>query len=146
MKYRKAASFELFNRIKAAKDFIGLKSFKVGPAEVPAHDMVPQCVMVFGEDRPIKKSARSANGFPQDRVAELFFDIIDVPSSDLETKIKEVRNKVMSDTHPVKDELGNVVVSCFISESMFVGPIPFGVPGLSAIRLVLELVYSDDGK
>jgi hypothetical protein len=137
---------EIYERIKANKDELGLVSFKRNPTKPVDQSLMPSVVMIEDVDNIIKRSDRSKTGYPARRVAEIVIEIVVTADTDVKALYQELRRVVFMkrDTDPaVYDPC--VADNVFINENRTEGPSGFGLPDVTGMRLVLDLVYTDNG-
>ena len=95
--------------------------------------------MVEGIDSIVEYSSRTPTGYPARRMLEVTLEIISDKKTDIKTLFREVRSVVFS---------GGVVVAddkTIIKEVRTEGPTGYGLPGVLGIRLILFLMYKDEG-
>ncbi len=139
MIYRELGLEEVENRIVTAKDDLGLKGFKRTPTRPIDKKYLPCVFMSEGIDEVISHSSRNAHGYPCRRALEVTLEIATDDDQDIKALFTEVRNAVFN---------GGVVVAdnnTFIREIRTEGPTGYDLPDMLGIRMVLALVYTDDG-
>lgn len=137
---------EIYERIKARRDVIGVKTFKRTPTS-PIQDSDMPCIFMLEEiDNVIKQSNRGNTGYPVRRVLEVVLELVTTKSTDIKTMYRTMRKSVFSiiGSDPFIYN-ARIVDSVFIAENRTEGPIGYGLPDILAMRLVLDLVYTDDG-
>lgn len=130
----------LIDRIKTDKDganTLGLNRFKDSPTY--SLNDPPILIMLEGEDPVIKASKRSDVIYPCMREVEIILElIVNETVSDVRSLLRVLRNIVFT---------GGVVLleGVFIREIMAVGPIGYGVPEILGMKLILGMLYTDNG-
>ena len=143
------AKQEIFNRLKAAKDEIGLKSFKETPTEQGKVEEIPLCNMLYGLDTIEKRSSRSASptrkGAGDKRSCEVILELIAFKKDGGSYPLyKAVRKVVLADIFPVKDVNGNPDQETYMLEDRTEGPVGYGLPGVDAMIFVIKVMYTDE--
>lgn len=136
------AAKEIKRRISEIRVACGLKTFVEVPTEQAKIEQLPLCNMVYGVDKIVKRSTRSASpsraGIPNVRSAEIILEMIAPKSSNVTEICKQVRDAVLVDIHPiVGDE------TTYMQEERTEGPVGYGLPGVEAIILVIILIYPE---
>lgn len=134
---------EIYERIKAHRVDIGVKTFKRTPTS-PIQDSDMPCIFMLEEiDNVIKQNSRTNTGYPVRRVLEVVFELVTTKSSDIKTMYRTMRQAVFMqrDSTLYNSRLADNV---FIVENRSEGPVGYGLPDILAMRLVLDLVYTDD--
>lgn len=148
MKKRIDACEEIYERIKADRVNIGLKTFKRTPTSAAKIEEMPICFMTDGVDTIIKRSSRAASptrkGEGNTRSLEVILEIVCHVDSDILEIYKKVRAAVLADIHPLKDIIGNIDSSTYMYEERTEGPIGYNVPEIVAMIFVITLIYVDD--
>ena len=148
MKKRIDACAEIYERIKAERTTIGIKTFKDTP-DVPAKaEECPVLTMTVGVDDIIKRSSRTATasrkGESDIRSADIHFEMVVNKTTDDPLQLMlGVRKAILADIHPLKNVDDSIDYTTFIVESHSVGPLGYGVPNLLVAILVIKLVYTD---
>lgn len=147
MKRRIDACKVIYERIKADKDTIGLKTFKETPTENAKPESMPICFMVYGTDEIIKRSSRTASrisGKGNTRSVEVILELIGKKSDDIPGIFEKVRDAVLQDIYPIKDVNGKIDPTTFMIEDRTEGPVGYGLPDVEAMVFVINLVYLDE--
>lgn len=146
MKKRIDACVEIFERIKANKEVIGLKTFRKTPTSQAKIEEMPICFMVYGKDSIIKKSSRSSsfkNRSGDMRSVEVILELVANKTDDVFAIFEKVRETVLEDIHPLKNLDGSIDTTTFMIEDRTEGPIGYGLPDIEAMIFVINLVYLD---
>lgn len=137
----------LYQRIKAARTTIGLKTFVRTPTEQASLEQLPLCFMNYGTDSIIKKSSRtsspSRDGATSICAVEIIFEIISLQGSDIISIFQKLRKAVLSDIYPALDTEGAVDYSVSLAEERKEGPLGYGLPDVVAFIFVVTLTYPD---
>lgn len=142
---------EIKLRIKEVKDDMGIKVFKHTPTTPFSKGDLPGLAMLEGNDPIAKWANRSRHGYPAIRQLELILEIIvnKKKTPDIKDLYKKLRKGVFLErTDPtITEEIINPIVAegAFIRENRKEGPIGYGLPDINVMRLVLDLLYTDDG-
>lgn len=148
MQKRIDACKEIFNRIKAKKEEIGLKTFKKIPTDQAKQEEMPVCFMLYGPDNIIKRSSRTASasrkGQGNTRSVEVILELVANKSDDVLDIYRKVRAAVLVDIYPLKDVAGNPDPTTFMIEDRTEGPVGYGLPDVEAMIFVINLVYLDE--
>jgi hypothetical protein len=147
MNKRIAGCTGLYERIKAARIEIGLKTFIKTPTEQAKVEQLPICFMNYGTDNIIKRSSRtSSSSRPAAEnicALEILFEIVCFEESDIISIFKALRKAILSDIYPAVDTEGAVDYSVSISEDRKEGPLGYGIPDVVAFIFVVTLTYPD---
>ncbi|MDP8268257.1 MAG: hypothetical protein P9L97_05960 [Candidatus Tenebribacter davisii] len=141
---REAGLVEIYDRIKANRVVLGLNSFKRTPT-VPVKESDLTCVlMIEGEDMIIKKSSRGTTGYPATRLLTVTIEVIAEKTIDVKQITRDLRGVIFTDR--VTGNPSSIVAdNVFIHENRMEGPMGFGLPGIIGMRLILDLIYTDNG-
>ncbi len=139
MKNREAGLQEIYDRIYAAKDTLGLKGFKRTPTKAIDEKYLPCIFMIEDIDEIVDHSARSATGYPARRMLEVTLEMVTDRDTDIKKLYTDVRSVVFDGGVVVADD------NTFIRETRTEGPTGYGLPDVLGMRLVLILFYTDDG-
>lgn len=137
MNKRDLAITALFNRIKAAKTTLGLVCCKVTPTKSLESYSLPAVFLVEGVDRLLTTASRNPLGYPATREVEIICELVFPKSINIRQKYRDVRNVVLSSHILVEDTS--------VKEIRAEGPTGYGLPDVVGMRLVLGLIYPDDG-
>jgi len=145
MKRRVDACQVIFDRIKANKDDIGLKTFRRTPTDRAKIEDMPICFMLYGTDEIIKRSSRtSSRSVGNTRSVEIILELIAHKSDDVQQIFEKVRDAVLVDPYPLKDVNGKIDQTTFMIEDRTEGPVGYGLPDVEAMIFVINLVYLDE--
>lgn len=144
MSDRDVALTEIQRRIDAAHETIGLSTFKQTPTTGGKVSEMPICYMTAGTDAIVKRTKRSVTSKGCTRKLEVIIEIVGSVQSNVLNMCRSVRDAIMVDCNPVKDENGNSVLTSYIYEERMEGPVGYGIENIEAIVLVINLVYTDN--
>ena len=134
------AAKEIKRRVAEIRVAAGLKTFVETPTEQAKIEQLPLCNMVYGVDKIIKRSTRSASpsraGVPNVRSAEIILELIAPKSANVSSICDKVRDAVLVDIHPISGD-----PSTYIEEDRTEGPVGYGLPNVEAMILVFNLIY-----
>jgi len=136
---------EIYERIKSRRAVIGVKTFKRLPT-APIQDSDMPCIFMLEEiDNVIKQTSRGNTGYPVRRVLEVILELVTTKDVDIKAMYRRMRQAVFSiiDSDPVVYN-ARIADNVFINENRTEGPVGYGLPDILAMRLVLDLVYTDD--
>jgi len=137
MEDREIALDEIYNRIVAAGVSIGIKSVQRAPMS-PLDPKKFPCISLFeGPDEVVKVNSRGVSIYPARRLMEVVLELSASDSDDMKVLYQKVRTTVLA--NPI---LSN---NTFISELRTEGPMGYDIPNTQGMRLVLALVYTDEG-
>lgn len=137
MEKRELGLTVLYNRIKDAKDVLGIKTFRRTPSN-PVKEADLLCIFMLEQiDRITKFSTRGYAGYPAFRNIEIVFEIISLDSFDIRAFYSDFREVVLSD--PV------LIEGCIVRETKAAGPYSQGTPNILGMQLVCEMTYMDAG-
>lgn len=146
MDNREEGLVEIYERIKAKKDDIGLLAFRRTPTKPLDPNQVPLGIMLEDVDTPVKPSDRTTAGYPARRVLEVNLELIcNERDHDIKSVYKEFRKAVFMDRGMFEKVNVKVADGVFINENRCEGPYPYGIPNLLGMRLILNLIYTDKG-
>jgi len=137
---------EIYERIKDRRTDIGVLTFKRTPTS-PIQDSDMPCIfMLEGTDNVIRQTQRNNTGYPARRVLEVILELVTTKDSDIKTMFRNMRQSVFAviGSDPIMYN-ARIVHNVSISENRTEGPVGYGLPDILAMRLVLDLVYVDDG-
>lgn len=136
------AAKEIKRRIAEIRVAIGLKSFQEVPTETAKVEQLPLCNLVYGVDRIIKRSGRSASpsraGIPSIRSSEIILELIAPKSANVVEMAKSIRDVLLENIHPITGDN-----STYIEEDRTEGPVGYGLPNVEAIILIINLIYPE---
>lgn len=146
MENRESALIEIYERLKENKTSIGIKTFKRIPTNAITENDLP-CVFMFEEvDNIIEHSKRNRTGYPARRVLEVALEIVVSTNYDIKQFYNNIRRAVFAKRGTDMTEFDSVLATnTFISENRTEGPNGYGLPDVIGMRLVLDLVYTDNG-
>lgn len=146
MKNREDALVEIYNRIKSKRVSLGIKTFKRTPTEPIVQENLPCIFMLEELDTVITHSKRNATGYPARRVLEVVLELVTDKDTNIKTLYRDLRSTIFtvqdSDPPVYTPKLAN---ESFINENRTEGPTGYGLPDVLGMRLVLDLVYTDNG-
>jgi len=135
---------ELYNRIKDKRVVIGVTSFKRTPTNPISDSDMPCIFMLEGIDNIINPSKRNATGYPARRILEVIFELVTDEKTNIKTMYMEMRKALFTRIdNGVYDP--RIADNVFIGENRTEGPLGYGLPDILSMRLVLDLVYTDNG-
>jgi len=145
---RENALIEIYERIKENRDALGLKAFKRTPTAPIREEMLPCIFMSEDVDNIIEHSKRTKHGYPARRVLEVNLEIITSRGMDIKSLYNAVRRVVFTErggdpNTPIYNSV--IAENTFINENRTEGPTGYGLPDVIGMRLILDLVYTDDG-
>ena len=145
MKNREEGLMEIYERIKANRVALGIKTFKWIPTSPIQEEDMPCIFLLEGSDSIMKHSSRSTTGFPAQRVMEATVELVAADPTDIKTLFRKVRQAVFAvrGTDPVEYN-SRISDKVFFNENRIEGPEGYGLPKVKGIRLVLDLVYTDE--
>lgn len=149
MDERDQALAEIKERLRSRKDLIGINYLKEVPSGELDPNKVPAVLIIEGSDSILKSSGRSSSGYPAKRVLEVTFEcIVNSKTISARTFCKEIRKAVFYDRYVegVEDRINTKIVdNVFIAENKTEGPFGYGLPNINGMRLIIDLVYNDNG-
>jgi hypothetical protein len=148
MNNREDGLLEIYERIKSNRTELGLTSFKRTPTE-PINDKdMPCLIMLEGNDNIVTHSSKTNAGYPVRRALEVTLELITSKSTDIKAMLRNLRKVVFtergSDPPFYNGRLCANDRTGFIQESRTEGPNGYGLPDVLGMRLVLDLVYTDE--
>lgn len=136
---------EIYERLKANREALGIKTFRWTPTQ-PATEEELTCIFMSEEkDEILDKSKRNKTGYPARRVLEVVIEIIVLENVDVKSLFRNIRRVIFTErgtSPPVFTPI--VAKNTFISENRTEGPTGYGLPGIKGMVLVLDLVYTDN--
>ncbi len=139
MQNREDGLLELYDRIRNAREALGLRAFKRTPTKPIDENLLPCIFMIEGVDDIVDHSSRTQAGYPCKRVLEVTFEMITDRDVDIKVLYRNVRSVLFSEGVIVADD------NTFIREIRTEGPTGYGLPDVLGMRLVLVLSYTDKG-
>ena len=146
MKEREDGLLEIHARLKAKRVDMGVKTFVRTPTKAATQDQLPCIFMLEETDVIISHSKRNGSGYPCQRALEVVLELAVGKETDIKELYREVRKVVFTERDsdpPVFNP--KVTMKSFINENRTEGPTGYGLPDVVGMRLVLDLVYTDDG-
>lgn len=138
MKNREEALEEIYTILYNNRVVLGLRGLQRNPTEPIEEKYLPVIFIVEDVDEIIKVLSRSAGIYPCKRRLEVILEMVADTSIDIKKLYRDVRNTLFSN--------GILTVgNTFIREVRTEGPTGYGLPKLLGMRLILEIVYDDDG-
>ena len=135
---------EIYERIKSRRFSIGLSTFIRTPSNPIQDDAMPCVFMIEGIDNVVKQTNRSNTGYPVRRVLEVILELVTTKDSDIKVMYRLLRQAVFLPIVSSEVYDARIAENVFISENRTEGPVGYGLPDILAMRLVLDLVYTDD--
>lgn len=145
---RELGLVEIYERLELVHVLIGLKTFRRNPTKPLRQEHLPYLIMDEGTDVILKHGDRRNHGYPARRSLEVQFEI--AASKDLINGLfLDVRKACFAEkgTFENTPPTFNAIVSehTFINENRTEGPTGIEIPDILVKRLVLDLVYTDNG-
>jgi len=147
MEQRFVAMQEIKDRFYEKKNDLGLLYLKDTPSGEIDPDQTPAILLTSGTDSIGKYSNRSDHGYPAQRILEVSIEaIINSRDIDVVDFFKNVRKTAFigRGTNPEIVDI-QVADGVFIRENRSEGPFGYGLPNMIGMRLVLDLLYTDNG-
>lgn len=133
---------EIYERLKANKTTLGIKTFKRTPTQPSTEADMPCIYMSEGRDNIIEHAKRNKSGYPARRVLEVDLTLIVAKGTDIKTLYNQMRRVVF--TEQVNGEINPVLAeNTFINENRTEGPTGYGLPDVVGMVLTLDLIYTD---
>ena len=149
MENRELGIVEIYDRLEAKKDTLGLNFCIRTPTGPIDPTMVPGLIMNEGDDVITQRANRGPTGYPAKRILEVAIELLinDTDETiDLKTLFLAVKRAVFYnrdiDNPRIEVQVANNV---FINENRTEGPYGFGLPNIKGMKLVLDLIYTDNG-
>ena len=137
MNKREEGLVEIYNRIKAARVELGIVQFRRSPTTTL--DKVPMCIMLEDVDEIIKRPSRGQVAYPVLRNVDIILELaVNEDVTDIRSLVLDLRRVVFA---------GGITVAekTIIEELRLEGPFGYGVPDILGMRLILGMVYTDEG-
>ena len=137
MNKREEGLVEIYNRIKVARVELGIVQFRRSPTTTL--DKVPMCIMLEDMDEILKRPSRGRLSYPCLRNVDIILELaVNENVTDIRSLILDLRRVVFA---------GGITVAekTIIEELRLEGPFGYGVPDILGMRLILGMVYTDDG-
>lgn len=137
---------EIYERLKANRVALGVKSFKRTPTSPAVQEDLP-CIFMFEEtDNVVEHSKRNKTGYPAKRVLEVVLEVIATKEADVKQLHIDIRRVIFTELGSNPPVFSPIVAeNTFINENRTEGPSGYGLPDVVGMRLVLDLVYTDNG-
>lgn len=137
MENREAGLQVLFNRVKDAREVLGVATFRRTPAaSVEEEDLL--CVyMLEGKDTIVQRSARNWLGYPARRELEVYFELVSAAGFDIRAFYTQFRAVVLDSPELLK--------GCTVREDRAEGPRNYQKPNIIGMLMVLTMTYMDNG-
>lgn len=148
---RKTSLNELYERIKSQRTFLGLQAFKHTPTSPVRAEDLPCIFMTAEIDSITEHAGRSNTGYPVKRVLEVVIEIAVSEGTDIMALYSDTRKAVFctrgADIANFDISMVNPIIAhnTFIMENRSEGPVGYGQPDAIGMRLILDLMYSDEG-
>jgi len=143
---RENGLIEIFERIKANKDTLGLVTFRRTPTSPVREEELPCVFMSEDVDSVIEHSARNKYGYPARRVLEVVLEIITTRDTNIKQLYIDIRKIIFTERNTVPAVFNSIVAdNAFINENRTEGPTGYGLQDVLGMRLVLDLIYTDNG-
>lgn len=143
---RENGLLEIYERLKANRLALGIKTFKRTPT-APASEADLPCIFMSEEtDNVVEHSKRNKTGYPAKRVLEVALEVIATRDTDIKQLFNDIRRVIFTerDSSPVV-YTSILTENTFINENRTEGPASYGLPDVIGMRIVLDLVYTDNG-
>lgn len=146
MTNRENALLEIYERLKLNRESLGIITFKRIPTTPVTEEELPCIFMSEEADTVIEHSKRNKTGYPARRVLEVGIEIVVAKNSvDIKQLFMDVRRVVFTKRGSDPVEYNPILAeNCFINENRTEGPTGYGLPDVVGMRLVLDLVYTDN--
>lgn len=137
---------EIYERIKEGRIALGIKTFRQTPTSPVREEDLPCVFMSEDVDNIVERSQRSPTGYPAKRVLEVIIEIVVDKSTNIKTLYAGLRRVIFMKRGTADDPVYDPIVAdpAFINENRTEGPIGYGLPDVLGMRLVLDLVYTDN--
>jgi len=134
---------ELYERVRDKRTTIGVTSFKRTPTNPITESDMPCIFMLEGIDNIINPSKRNATGYPARRLLEVIFELVTDEKTDIKTMYLEMRKALFTDITSGQFN-PRIADNVFMGENRTEGPLGYGLPDILSMRLILDLVYTDN--
>ena len=146
MQNREDALLEIYERLKANRTVLGIKTFKRTPTSPIIEADLPCIFMSEETDSVLEHSKRNKTGYPAKRVLEVVLEIIVTDATNIKQLYLDMRSVVFTQRGTDPAVFNPVLAqNTFINENRTEGPTGYGLPDVIGMRLVLDLVYTDNG-
>lgn len=143
---REDALIEIYERLKENRESIGIKTFKRTPTSPSDEEDLPCIFMSEESDNIIEYSKRNKTGYPARRALEVSIEIVASGDSNIKQLYMNTRRAVFAERGSNLTNFNPVLAhNTFINENRTEGPTGYGLPDILGMRLILDLVYTDNG-
>ena len=105
---------------------------------------MPAVVMLEDIDVVVEYASRSRHGYPARRRLEVVFEVITSKNTDIKRLYRDLRQVLFTDR--TTGEINpNIAPNVTIFENRTEGPVGYGLPDVFGMRLVLDILYIDNG-
>lgn len=140
---REAGLVEIYERLKANRVTLGVKTFKRNPTEPIVAEDLPCIFMIENDDVIIKRSSRKITD-PKTRKLDTSIELVTSDDVDIKTLFLAVRKVIFTERDSDPAEYSTRVTdTAFIDENRTEGPLGYGLPNVLGMALHLDLVYKD---
>jgi len=145
MENKELGLLEIKERIKVNRTLLDPNlHFKRTPSTPIMEKDLPCIIMMEDVDSILKKSSRSTTGYPARRLAEIPIEIVTERTIDIKQLYLKVRKVIFTDRNTL--EYSSLLArDVFINENRTEGPTGYGLPDILGMRLILDLIYTDEG-
>ena len=152
MEHRESGLIVIRDRIKVAKEELGLTTFRRDPVESIEEKDLTTVFMLEGTDLIIQRSSRDGLGYPCRRELEVFVDVVALAGEDIRLLYRNVRSYILP-RRTEDSKSGSVLIpagagnngGCSVMELRSVGPRNYGKPNVIGMQMVLSMTYTDNG-
>ena len=145
MIYREQALDEIYERIKSEYVALGVKTFRRTPTTPIGKDEMPCIFMTEDVDNIVEHSRRSSTGYPAKRILELVIELVVSKETNIKQLYYDLRRVIFKEIDSDPPVYNPVLAkNAFINENRTEGPNGYGVQDIVGMRLVLDLVYTDE--
>jgi hypothetical protein len=136
---------EIYERVKANRQSLGIKTFKRTPTQAISEADLPCIFMSEETDAILEHSKRNKHGYPARRVLEVVLEIIvSKQNTNIHQLFSDIRRAVFTQRNTVPVMYSPAVAeNTFINENRTEGPYWYNLPDAIGMRFVLDLVYTD---
>lgn len=136
---REEAVIEIYNRLYAERESLGLKSIKRTPTK-PIDEKYLPCIFISeGVDDIVQHSSRGNTWYPCKRVLEVTLEMVAGRDTDISKLYRDVRSALFKGGIILADD------NTFFVEVRTEGPTGYGLPDVIGIDLVVAVNYTDKG-
>lgn len=142
---REAGLEEMYQRLKAVYQEIGIKHFRRNPTKAVGKEKYPALFMDEGVDNIIDPSKRTSHGYPARRACEVIFEINTTSEMDIRALYGDVRKALFTVRETDPPVFSPIIAqNIFFREVRTEGPSGVNVPDVLIMSLVVELIYTDN--